>query len=269
MLSTDTVLDRLSLIPARETIRAFEPCATMSIDIRRPHARHSAAARCINSNDPVLSWLIFTGLTLLAIHPALVLRTGAEGPVLRSDPHHGLHRADLRCRVAALSLAFDGDLARGGGRAEPCAWRSPAPSRSRRRPTIRAMPGLVAAHVRNLAMKSDLTGDGRTVRSDHPAARAGRTAERDQQFRRLRRRSLNEARALRHDRRLHHDAGADRRAQYRGSGRDQVLHGAHERWHGRRHVHDTRRPRGIDPHQDPVPVRRKAQRPGSSPRPSR
>ena len=68
--------------------------------------------------------------------------------------------------------------------------------------------GLVAAHIRDLAVKARLQGS-RQARSDAAAARAGQPATRLQPVRRLRQRHADEAGPARHDHRLHHDAGAD------------------------------------------------------------
>jgi hypothetical protein len=116
--------------------------------------------RLINSNDPVLSWLIFTGITLLAI--ILFWFYGLAQKALSSDPTHitaciGLIyvAASLHCLWRSMAIsreaAAERSLARAIAGSEPV---SVAANDLRN-------AGLVAAHVRDLAIKSDLTGGGR------------------------------------------------------------------------------------------------------------
>jgi biopolymer transport protein ExbB/TolQ len=120
-------------------------------DIPRP--------RALNSDDPVLSWLIFTGLTLLAF--VLTWFYGLAQKALTSDPTHitsciGLIyiAASLHClwRSVAISreVAAERSLAIAIASSEPVAAAADDPRNA----------GLVASHVRNLTVKSDLTGEG-------------------------------------------------------------------------------------------------------------
>lgn len=118
-----------------------------------------ARPRLQSSDDPVLSWLIFTGLSLLAF--ILLWFFGLAQKTLTSDPTHITSGIVLIYLAASLH----------------CLWRSIAISReaAAERSLARAIAGfqppsaaaddprnagLVAAHVRNLTVKSDLTGEG-------------------------------------------------------------------------------------------------------------
>jgi hypothetical protein len=89
-------------------------------------------------------------------------------------------------------------------------------------------------------------------RPDAVAALAGRSAARLQRLRRVRLRHADEARPARHDHRLHHHAGADRRPRRRRQGRDEILDGPDERRHGGGDVHDARRAGRLDPGPDSI-----------------
>jgi biopolymer transport protein ExbB/TolQ len=116
--------------------------------------------RLPNSDDPVLPWLIFTGLTLLAF--VLLWFYGLAQKALSSDPTHitaciGLIyiAASLHCLWRSLAIsrevASERSLARAIAGFEPASAAANDPRSA----------GLVAAHVRNLTTKSDLTGEGR------------------------------------------------------------------------------------------------------------
>lgn len=122
------------------------------------HTLHIAPRRLQSSDDPVLPWLIFTGLSLLAF--VLLWFYGLAQKALTSDPTHITSGIGLIYVVASLH----------------CLWRSVAISReaaaerslagaiARSEPVAAAddprNAGLVAAHVRDLTMKSNLTGGG-------------------------------------------------------------------------------------------------------------
>ena len=119
-----------------------------------------APPRRISSNDPVLSWLIFTGLTLLAF--VLVWFYGLAQKALASDPTHitaciGLIyvAASLHCLWRSMAISREAAAERGLARAIADSGPVSAAANDRRN------AGLIAAHVRDLATKSDLTGEGR------------------------------------------------------------------------------------------------------------
>ena len=115
--------------------------------------------RLESTNDPVLAWLIFTGLSLLAF--ILLWFYGLAQKALTSDPTHITSCIGLIYLAASLH----------------CLWRSIAISRETvaernlahaiagaQSPSAAAYDprnaGLVVAHIRNLTMKLDLTGEG-------------------------------------------------------------------------------------------------------------
>jgi biopolymer transport protein ExbB/TolQ len=114
--------------------------------------------RLISSDDPVLSWLIFTALTLLAF--ILLWFYGLAQKALDSDPTHitagiGLIyvAASLHCLWRAVAISREAaagrSLAQAIAGSEPVSAAASDPRNA----------GLVAAHVRNLTTKSDL-GEG-------------------------------------------------------------------------------------------------------------
>lgn len=111
------------------------------------------------ADDPVLSWLIFTGLVLLAF--ILLWFYGLAHKALASDPTHITLiitliyvGASLHCLWRALTIsreaAAERNLAQAIAAFEPASAAANDP----------ANEGLVAAHVRNLGIKSSLTEDG-------------------------------------------------------------------------------------------------------------
>jgi hypothetical protein len=126
-----------------------------------PHrTAHIAQSRAANGNDPVLSWMIFTGLTLLAF--ILLWFYGLAQKALTSDPTHitaciGLIyvAASLHCLWRALAISREAaagrSLAQAIASATPLAVAADDPRNA----------GLVAAHIRNLATKSALTPEDR------------------------------------------------------------------------------------------------------------
>lgn len=117
-------------------------------------------SRPSNTVDPVLSWLIFTALTLLAF--VLLWFYGLAQKALTSDPTHITTAIGLIYIAASLH----------------CLWRSMAISReaiagerlagaiAASEPILAAAndprnDGCVAAHIRDLAKKSQLTAEGR------------------------------------------------------------------------------------------------------------
>jgi biopolymer transport protein ExbB/TolQ len=113
-----------------------------------------------NAVDPVLSWLIFSALSLLAF--VLLWFYGLAQKALTSDPTHITTFIGIIYIAASLH----------------CLWRSMVISREAvagerlARSIAGSVPvlaaandprndGLVAAHIRNLATKSELTGEGR------------------------------------------------------------------------------------------------------------
>jgi len=118
--------------------------------------RGGSQPRPLDSNDPILSWLIFTGLTLLAF--VLLWFYGLAQKALSADPTRitaciGLIyvAASLHCLWRSLAIsreaAAEQSLARAITGFEPVLAAANDPRSA----------GLVAAHVRNLATKSDLT----------------------------------------------------------------------------------------------------------------
>lgn len=125
-------------------------------------------SRLPEAGDPVLSWLIFTGLTGLAF--VLLWFYGLAQKALTSDPTHittciGLIYigASLHCLWRALAISREAAAERSlaqsisgikGGRQlterDPVATAANDPCNA----------GFVAAHIRNLATKTDLTGEG-------------------------------------------------------------------------------------------------------------
>lgn len=113
-----------------------------------------------NPVDPVLSWLIFTALTLLAF--VLLWFYGLAQKALTSDPTHittciGLIYvvASLHCLWRSMAISREAmaaeSLARAIAGSEPVLTAANDPRND----------GWVAAHIRNLATKSQLTGEGR------------------------------------------------------------------------------------------------------------
>jgi len=118
-----------------------------------------AQPRFESSDDPVLSWLIFTGLSLLAF--ILLWFYGLAQKALTSDPTHitsciGLIylAASLHCLWRSIAISREAvaerSLARAIAGSQPPAAAAADPRNA----------GLVAAHIRNLIVKSDLTGEG-------------------------------------------------------------------------------------------------------------
>jgi biopolymer transport protein ExbB/TolQ len=121
-------------------------------DIPPPHL--------LDSDDPVLPWLIFTGLTLLAF--VLLWFYGLAQKALSSDPTHitaciGLIyiAASLHCLWRSLAISREAAAEQRLARAIAGLEQASAAAHDPRN------GGLVAAHVRNLTTKSDLTGEGR------------------------------------------------------------------------------------------------------------
>jgi biopolymer transport protein ExbB/TolQ len=118
-----------------------------------------ARPRLESCDDPVLSWLIFTGLSLLAF--VLLWFYGLAQKALSSDPTHitsciGLIyvAASLHCLWRSLAISkeavAEGSLARAIAGSQPPSAAADDPRNA----------GLVATHVRNLTVKSELTGEG-------------------------------------------------------------------------------------------------------------
>jgi len=115
--------------------------------------------RAAGNDDPFLAWLIFTGLTVLAF--VLLWFYGLAQKALSSDPTHittGIAliyvAASLHCLWRALAI---GREAAAGQRV------ARAIASQQRIDTVASDPrnaGLVAGHIRDLATKSGLTGDG-------------------------------------------------------------------------------------------------------------
>ena len=136
----------------RDEVVDIADLAKPTPDIAQPHAA--------SGDDPVLSWLIFTGATLLAF--VLLWFYGLAQKALTSDPTHitaaiGLIyiAASLHCLWRSLAISREAAAGRSLAQAiagfEPVALAAGHPRNA----------GLVAAHIRNLTMKSALTGEGR------------------------------------------------------------------------------------------------------------
>lgn len=118
-------------------------------------------ARLLAAGDPVLSWLIFTGLVLLAF--VLVWFYGLAHKALTSDPTHitliiGLIYivASLHCLWRALAISREAAAERSLTRSIAGSGRDPVSAAA----NDPRNEGLVVGHIRNLATKSDLTGEG-------------------------------------------------------------------------------------------------------------
>lgn len=125
--------------------------------------------RLPETHDPVLSWLIFTGLTALAF--VLLWFYGLAQKALTSDPTHittciGLIyiAASLHCLWRSLVISREAAAERSlaqsiSGMKEGHRHWEHDPVAAAANDTRNA--GFVATHIRNLATKSELTGDGR------------------------------------------------------------------------------------------------------------
>lgn len=119
-------------------------------------------ARPARSDDPVLSWMIFTGLTALAF--ILLWFYGLAQQALSADPTHITTcialiyvAASLHCLWRALAIARE--AAAGRRLAQAIAGVEPAVAAA----NDPRNAGFVAAHIRDLATKSALTGEGRRL----------------------------------------------------------------------------------------------------------
>ena len=117
-------------------------------------------SRSSNTVDPVLSWLIFSALSLLAF--VLLWFYGLAQKALTSDPTHitsfiGLIyiASSLHCLWRAMAISREAVAGQNLTRAIVGSVSVLAAANDPRN------DGLVAAHIRNLAMKSQLTGEGR------------------------------------------------------------------------------------------------------------
>ena len=182
-----------------------------SIDVVAP----AFPSRETPDRSALLQWMIFTGLCVFAVVLFWRLRLdppdGDLGPHLHFEPD----RRPLRRHVLPLLLADARDRAGSrGGKALP---RDPVGSRRRHgaRCDQATLPaGLVADHIRSLVDQGRSAGR-RSHRPDAAVALARRSPARLQRLRRICLRHADEARPARHDHRLHHHAGADRRRSMR------------------------------------------------------
>ena len=214
--------------------------------IALPPSRETAAAE----SAPLLHWLIFTGACAFAavllwqygLHPS----HGGLRPHLHLLGHWCTLGASLHCLWRTIVIGREADAGRQAARKIEAGEVNFAADGADSLPD-----GVIAAHIRDLARKARTQGAGRLdqtllLRSASPTGCAVPTASA------LRQRHADEARPARHDHRLHHHAGADRRARRERRDVDEILDGADERRHGGGDVHDARRPRRLDPAQDSV-----------------
>ncbi len=211
-----------------------------------------------NDHTPLLRWLMFTASVGVRLRDRLVLRPLPSDAGERQDLHFPDHRRALPRGDGALLRAHRRYLARDGRRAARVVDRRPrcskpqgrrAGGRDRRRHAPAA--GLVAAHIRDLMVKAGLQGGRRLDQTLLLRVLADAL------------RGSNAFGAFASDTlmklgllgtiigfimMLAPIAGLDPE-NARG---DPLVDVADERRHGGRHVHDARRPRRLDPAQDPV-----------------
>ena len=141
-----------------EGTRGAQACWTSLNSNRAGGADVRTVRRLLEPADPVLSWMIFAGLNLLAF--VLLWFYGLAQKALASDPTHitlfivlVYVATSLHCLWRCLAISREAERASSALRA------AIAGSESARGPL--AMPrrttALVAAHVRNLITKSKLT----------------------------------------------------------------------------------------------------------------
>jgi biopolymer transport protein ExbB/TolQ len=123
----------------------------------RPHSR--PPIRLTTGGDPVLSWMVFTALAALAF--ILLWFYGLAQKALSSDPTHITScialiyiAASLHCLWRALAVAREAEAGRNLARAIAGSASALAAANDPRH------AGFVARHIRDLATKSELAGDG-------------------------------------------------------------------------------------------------------------
>lgn len=128
---------------------------------------NSIRSRLSGSDDPVLPWLIFTGLTVVAF--LLLWFYGLAQKALTSDPSHITSVIALIYIAASLhclwrAVAISREAMAGSHLAQEISSLLSAPIRAHRDPfsaaiTQAASAGVVADHVSNLVKKYELTGE--------------------------------------------------------------------------------------------------------------
>jgi MotA/TolQ/ExbB proton channel family len=133
---------------------ALRACVTTANRMGVAIANRVAMAKQLNAHDPLLSWMIFTGLTVFAF--LLLCFFGLVQKMLLSDPTHisaiilvAYIAASLHCLWRIVALSREGDAAATAQRMVIAGDTTELPD------------GLIASHIRELKTKAALQGGGR------------------------------------------------------------------------------------------------------------
>ncbi|MGY4334239.1 hypothetical protein ACVWWG_008656 [Bradyrhizobium sp. LB7.2] len=205
-----------------------------------------------SERSALLFWMIFTGLSVFAV--VLLWRFGLIRLMLSSD------RTYISSVIALLYVLTCGHcflrtraIAREGAAARRCRAVLAAPEGGKALDAgATALPrGLVRDHIESLVTKATAQ-DYRPVDQTLLLRTLADRLRGSNGFGAFVSDTLMKLGPARHHRRLHHHAGADRGARRRRQGRNAILDGADERWHGGRDVHDAGGPRRLDPGPHPI-----------------